>query len=104
MRKVLTALTIAAALIVAALAAPPADARSGGAGAASGSGPSGGASAPNSFYYGPGVEYPPGYSRGPERYSPGPNGPPQAGPPDGSNRCWFWTDRDREFGYWGPCQ
>ncbi len=70
---------------------------------------------PGPYYYGPGPAYydGPGYYYGPPPYY-GPRtyyryrAPVYAAPPPvyyapRRGGCWISTDRDRGFGYWGPC-
>ncbi len=74
-------------------------------------------------YYGGPVYYGPGYYGGYDygygyRYDPGPGialgvigaaagaiaAAPYRTPRLGHGACWVLTDRDRNFGYWGPCR
>ena len=121
MRKSLTALAVAAAMIVAAVAAPTlADARwrgHHGGGVAAGiigglaaGAIIGGLAAQQGYYgpgyyYGPGPYYAPGYYYGPPPYAYEP--PPVYVAPVPRYRgggCWIETDRDRGYGYYGPCR
>ncbi len=123
MHKTLTALAVAATMIVAAVAAPDtADARwrgRGGGGVAAGiiGGLAAGAiigSMANQGYYGDGY-YAPGYY-GPSYYGPSYYGPgPYAYEPPAvyirpvpryyrGGSCWVVTDKDRGYGYYGPCR
>ena len=120
MHKTLTALAVAATMIVAAVAAPDtADARGrGGRGAGIAAGIIGGIAAGaiiggiasqqgyyGDGYYGPGP-YGPGYSYGPPPYAYEP-APVYVQPVPryyrGGGQCWIATDTTRGYGYYGPC-
>ena len=126
MHKTLTALAVAATMIVAAVAAPDqADARwrgrHHGGGVAAGiigglaaGAILGGLAANQGYYYGPGYTYGPDY--GPTYYGsryyygPGPfafePAPVYVRPVPRAYRsggCWIVTDSTRGFGYYGPC-
>ena len=119
MHKTLTALAVAATMIVAAVAVPDtADARSrGGRGGGVAAGIIGGLAAgaiigsmANQGYYGDGY-YGPGYSYGPGYYGPGPYAyepaPVYVVPRraySGGGGCWISTDETRGFGYYGACR
>ena len=125
MHKTLTALAVAATMIVAAVAVPDtADARwrgrhGGGVAAGIIGGLAAGAiigSMANQGYYGDGYYYAPGYAYGPgyygpDYYGPGPYAyepaPVYVQPMPRYNRgggCWIVTDKDRGFGYYGRCR
>ena len=115
MQKILTALAVAATMIVAAVAVPDtADARwrgRHGGGVAAGvigglaAGAIIGSMAAQQGYYGePGYAYGPGYyyGPGPYAYEPAPvYVVPRRVYRGGS--CWIATDTTRGFGYYGPC-
>ena len=118
MRKTLTALAVAATMIVAAVAVPDtADARwrgRHGGGVAAGiigglaAGAIIGSMANQGYYgggyYGPGYAYGPGYyyGPGPYAYEPAPvYVVPRRAYRGGS--CWIATDTARGYGYYGPC-
>ena len=123
MHKTLTALAVAATMIVVAVAASDtADARwrgrrGGGVAAGILGGLAAGAiigSMANQGYYGDGYYYAPGYY-GPDYYGPGPyayEAPPvyvrpapryYSGGYGPHHGCWVATDTTRGFGYYGPC-
>ena len=60
-------------------------------------------------YYGPGYAYAPGYAYDGYAYEPGyvvETEPSYAVAPTAiyqPRRCWVATDKDRGYGYWGPC-
>ena len=120
MHKTLTALAVAATMIIAAVAAPDyADARGrGGRGGGVAAGIIGGLAAgaiigsmANQRYYGdgyyaPGYAYGPGYTYGPDPYAY--EAPPVYVRPvprryDRGGGCWIATDTSRGYGYYGPC-
>ena len=121
MHKTLTALAVAATMIIAAVAVPDsADARwrgRGGGGVAAGiigglaAGAIIGSMANQGYYgdgyYGPGYAYGPGYGygygSGPYAYEPAPvYFVPRRAYRGGS--CWVVTDKDRGYGYYGACR
>jgi hypothetical protein len=123
MHKTLTAIAVAAAMTLAAVAVPQqAEARNGrivgavigglAAGAIIGS-----LAAQGDYYYGPGYYYAPGYYGPGYTYGPGyyyGPGPYAYEPPPlyvrpvpryyRGGSCWITTDSDRGFGYWGACR
>ena len=122
MHKTLTALAVAATMIVAAVAAPDtADARWRGHGGRGGGVAAGiigglaagailGSMANQGYYGGPGYYYGsdyygPGYSYGPGPYAYEP-APVYVRPVPRAYRggqCWIATDTTRGYGYYGPC-
>ena len=117
MHKTLTALAVAAAMIIAAVVAPQqAEARHGRVAAGIIGGLAAGAiigsmAAQRGYYYGPGYYAPgyyygSGYYYGPEPYAYEP--PPVYVRPGPryyrGGGCWISTDSDRGYGYWGPCR
>lgn len=113
MHKTLTALAVAATMIVAAVAVPDtADARSrGGRGGGVAAGIIGGLAAgaiigsiANQGYYGDGYYGPQYYRPGPYAYEPSEvyvRPVPRAY--RGGGGCWIATDTTRGYGYYGPC-